>query len=278
LITLFDKGLVPGEKQEPAMRAVLAYFSRIDYNQTPPQMGKDMHRIIREVLGDPDPYHEIKMKFNNLMLSYYPDLKKIVAEAGDRLAMALKLAIAGNIIDFGPNQPFDIDKTLNLAKSIVPAIDDTESLRTDISRAKTILYLGDNAGEIVLDKLLIETIGHPDVYFAVRGAPVINDATLEDAKAVGMEEVARVISNGDDAPGTILKDTSAEFREIFGRADLTIAKGHGNYEGLKGSLGNIYFVLLAKCDYVAGRLGVRKGDFVIKHIQSPPGGEAYVPS
>jgi uncharacterized protein with ATP-grasp and redox domains len=263
VITLFNKAVVAKDKQEPAMRALLAYLSKIEYDQSPPEIGKEMHRIIREVLQNPDPYEKIKREFNQAMLEYYPDLKKLVAEAVDPFDMALRLAIAGNVIDFGPNRPFDFDKTLDQAKSIVLAIDHSKSLRTSISRAKTLLYLGDNAGEIVMDRIFLETIRHPNVYFAVRGAPVINDATMDDAKSVGMDKIARVISNGDDAPGTILENTSTEFRDIFNQSDLVIAKGQGNYEGLSSTDKNIFYILMAKCDHVANHLGVRKGDFLV---------------
>jgi uncharacterized protein with ATP-grasp and redox domains len=264
LITLFKKGLVADEKQESTMRALLDYLSKIDYNQSPPNLGREMHRIIRDVLQDPDPYYDIKQKFNRLMLDYYPDLKKLVDEAENPFQMALRLAIAGNVIDYGPNQLFDINKTLEQARSIVLAIDDSESLQKSISQSKMLLYLGDNAGEIVMDRILLETIRYPNTYFAVRGAPIINDALIEDAELVGINKIAKVITNGDDAPGTILENTSAEFRDIFDRADLIISKGQGNYEGLNGSDKNIYFVLMTKCDHVANHLGIRKGDFVVK--------------
>lgn len=264
LITLFKKGLVTTQKQEPTMRALLDYLSKIDYNQSPPKLGREMHRIIRQVLQNPDPYYDIKQQFNRLMLDYYPDLKKLVNEADNPFQMALRLAIAGNIIDYGPNHLFDINQTLERAKSIVLAIDDSESLRQSISQAKMLLYLGDNAGEIVMDRIFLETIQHPNVYFAVRGAPIINDALMEDAELVGIDKLARVITNGDDAPGTILESSSAEFKRIFERSDLIISKGQGNYEGLNSVDRNIFFILMTKCDHVANHLGVKKGDFVVK--------------
>lgn len=264
LITLFNKGLVTTQKQEQTMRALLDYLSKIDYNQSPPKLGREMHRIIRHVLQDPDPYYDIKQQFNRLMLDYYPDLKKLVDEAENPFQMALRLAIAGNIIDYGPNHLFDINQTLERAKSIVLAIDDSEALQRLISEAEMVLYLGDNAGEIVMDRILLETINHPNLYFAVRGAPIINDALIEDAELVGINKIAKVITNGDDAPGTILENTSADFRHIFDRADLIISKGQGNYEGLNGITKNIFFILMTKCDHVANHLGVKKGDFVIK--------------
>ncbi|MCI0513713.1 ARMT1-like domain-containing protein [candidate division KSB1 bacterium] len=264
LITLMKKGLVTEEKQEPVMRALLDFLSKIEYHQSPPQLGREMHRVIRDVLKNPDPYLEIKQQFNRLMLNYYPGLKKLVAEAKDPFQMALRLAIAGNIIDFGPNQAFDIDQTLDRARTIELAIDDSSSLQPAIATSKMLLWLGDNAGEIVLDRIFLETIQHPNVWFAVRGAPILNDALIEDAKLVGIDKIARLISNGDDTPGTILENTSAAFREIFEKADLIISKGQGNYEGLSHINKKVYFLLNVKCEHVAQHLGVKKGDFVVR--------------
>lgn len=266
LITLFKKGLVADEQQQPAMRALLKYLSQIDFDQSPPKIGQAMHRIIRQVLGNPDPYREIKRQFNQLLLDHYPELKKWVNSADDPFQMALRLAIAGNVIDFGPNEPFDFQRTLERAKSITLAIDDSEALRYAISHARLLLYLGDNAGEIVMDRIFLETINHPQVYFAVRGAAIINDALYEDAKMVGLDKVAQLIDNGDDAPGTILETTSSKFREIFGQADLVISKGQGNYEGLCCVRKNIFFLLMTKCEHVANHLGVKKGEFVVKQL------------
>jgi len=266
LVTLFEKGLVPGEKKDTTMRAVLKYFSDLDYNQPPPKIGKEMHHIIREAMENPDPYKDVKYHYNQVLLDQLPQLQGKVKTADDPFQLALRLAIAGNIIDFGPNQKFDISATMEKAKSVSPAIDDSEALRNAILDAETILYLGDNAGEIVMDRLFLETINHPHVYFAVRNAPIINDVTFEDAHMVGIDKIATVISNGDDAPGTILESTSPEFRELFDSVDVIISKGQGNFEGLSGCSRNIYFLLMVKCDHVASFLGVKKGDFVVKNV------------
>ncbi|MFZ5517194.1 MAG: damage-control phosphatase ARMT1 family protein [Candidatus Zhuqueibacterota bacterium] len=264
LVTLFEKGLVPEAKKDLTMRAVLKYFSDLEYKQSPPRIGKEMHRVIREVIGNDDPYKEVKAHFNQFLLDQLPELKQRVIAADDPFQLALRLAIAGNIIDFGPNEKFDIDATMEKAKSVSPAIDDSEGLRRAISGATSILYLGDNAGEIVMDRLFLETIRHPNVYFAVRHSPIINDVTFEDARMVGIDRMATVISNGDNAPGTILENTSAEFQELFNGVDLIISKGQGNFEGLSVCQRNIYFLLMVKCDHVGSFLKVKKGDFVVK--------------
>ena len=264
LINLFNKGLVPFEKQEDTMRSLLKYLSEMNYDQSPPALGREMHRMIRKVLNNPDPYRELKDEFNTLMLKNYPRLKDKVAKASNPFNFALRLAIAGNVIDFGPNNSFDVNDTLKKAESVNLAVDHSQQLKSALDSARTVLYLGDNAGEIVMDRLFLETINHPEVYFAVRGAPIINDITIEDASQVEMDKVTTIISNGDDAPGTILENVSSQFRDVFENADLIISKGQGNYEGLSGIDHNIYFLLMAKCEHVANQLGVRKGDFLIK--------------
>src|SRR5690606_13963972 len=134
-----------------------------------------------------------------------------------------------------------------------------------IKNAKTILYLGDNCGEIVLDKLFLENINHPNIYFAVREKPVLNDATQKEAKEVGINEFAKIISNGDDTPSTLLHRVSPDFLEIYNAADLIISKGMGNYEGLMfESDPRIFFLLMIKCSVIGESLGVRKGEFVVK--------------
>lgn len=264
LNNLFKNGLVPEDKQEDAMRGLLKYLSDVNFQQSPPVMGQAMHRIIRKLLNKTDPYKEIKQKFNTLMLEYYPRLRKKVESAPNPFDMAMRLAIAGNIIDFGPRSTFDVDATLKKVEMAQLAIDDSRKLQAACDNAKTLLYLGDNAGEIVMDRLFIETINHPNVYFAVRGAPIINDVTIEDAEQVGMNKIAIIITNGDDAPGTILENTSPQFQEIFNSADLIISKGQGNFESLTGNNQNIFYLLMAKCDHIAKHIGVKKGDFIVK--------------
>ncbi len=263
LIKLLNTNFIKEDKKDNAMRGLLKFLSEMDYQQAPPALGQKMHRIIRNILENPDPYKQIKQEFNRLMLDDYDKLQLEVKTAADSFNMALRFAIAGNIIDFGPNHHFDINETIEQARSVNLAIDHSKSLRDALDSAQTVLYLGDNAGEIVLDRLFLETIQHPNVFFAVRGGPIINDVTIEDAEAVGIDKIATIISNGQNAPGTLLETVSDDFRELFDTADLIISKGQGNYEGLANCEKNIYFLLMAKCDHVAAHLGVTCGDFVV---------------
>jgi uncharacterized protein with ATP-grasp and redox domains len=257
------------KKQEELLQQVLKSLSSMSYHLTPPHLGREAHRVIRTVLNHPDPFLKVKREFNRQVKALYPTLKKKVDGAADRLGCALRLAIAGNVIDFGPQRHFQLMSTIEEALTKRAAVDDSESLRADLRRACSILYLGDNAGETFFDKILIEELGPAKFYYAVRGSAVINDATTEDAYFAGIDQVAQVVSNGSDVPGTILEDCTGNFREIFDRADLVIAKGHGNYETLNELKGKkLYFLLMVKCKIIARDVGCSVGDYVVKKVES----------
>lgn len=153
-----------------------------------------------------------------------PRLERVVRKSSNPFCTALKLAIAGNIIDFTANDTFDLQSTIETALETEFAIDHSEQLESEISRAHSILYLGDNAGKIVLDKLFIETINHPGLTFVVRGGPVINDATMDDAEYTGMKEVTNVISSGYDAASTIPENRISSYRNTSGMRMLLFLK------------------------------------------------------
>ncbi len=257
------------KERELLLHEVLKTLGGISYNQTPPYLGREAHRVIRHVLDNRDPFLKLKREFNQVAKGLYPSLKDKVNGHPDKFACAIRLAIAGNIIDFGPSHHFELIKTIEEVSGKKPAVDHTESLKKDLEQASMILYLGDNAGETFFDKILIEQMPRLDVYYAVRGSPVINDATSEDAYYAGLDRVAKVVSNGSDAPGTILEDCSQRFRRLFDRADLVIAKGHGNYETLSEVRGKkLYFLLMVKCKIIARDLGCSVGDFVVKRVEN----------
>lgn len=229
-----------------------------------PVFSRSLHNILKKYTNNSDSYASIKKEGNDKALSLYPEMKEKILQAENPFDVAIRLAIAGNIMDSAISDTYDIKKTIDKTLNSCFAIDHSDYLKQDLLKAKKVLYIGDNAGEIVFDKLFIETIMHPNLYFSVRGAPIINDATIEDAKYTGMEKVADVISNGYDAPSTILEHCSEEFRTIFDEADVVISKGQGNLEGLLGNISkNIYYLLMVKCDVIANALHVRKGDFVV---------------
>lgn len=258
------ENLLPDEKKNFASD-LFRMFNKDDKEFSVPAFSRELHIFLKQYIKNPDPYKTAKRDGNDLVLTMYPEFKKMVLESDNKFDTALRLAIAGNIIDYGVSDHFDLESTLEKVLNSDFAIDHSAELRKSVLKAKTVLYLGDNAGEIVFDKLFIEIMMHPNLMFAVRGAPVINDVTMEDARYVGMDEVADVISNGYDAPSTILEHCSNEFQKLFNNADVIISKGQGNLEGLLDNQTDkeIFYLLMVKCDVVADVLGVSKGSFVV---------------
>jgi uncharacterized protein with ATP-grasp and redox domains len=233
------------------------------------RLSAEVHRLAREKFDNSDLYKKEKFNANELLLNQYEYWKKVVDQSDNPFYTAAKLAVIGNIIDYGAHTVSDdISKQIAELYKQELMIDMTEKLRNEISKARNILYLGDNCGEIVFDKMFIEIMKHSSVTFAVRGAPVINDVTVKDAQQVGMDRVCKVISNGADAPSTLLELCCDEFVDSFNRADLIISKGQGNFEGLMHTdHPNIFFMLIAKCDPMAEKLKVKKYDMVVTDLK-----------
>lgn len=229
-----------------------------------PEIQRELQTKLVAMNGIADPYQDEKKQSNQLALELYREWKPKVLASDNPYQLALRLALAGNVMDYGANQQFDIQKTIDKALGAIIAIDHSVMLRQRIRKANRVLYLGDNAGEIVFDKLLIETIMHPNITYVVRGGPAINDATMEDSEATGMDWVADVISNGYDAPSTVLSKSDPEFRSYFDSADLIISKGQGNFEGLMIEKDpRIFFLLMVKCDFISEKIGAPKGSFIV---------------
>jgi len=252
--------------QEQVMREVLRLASRMDLRQSPPAMAQKIHRMIRKLTGVQDPYLQMKNRFNKMALEMYPELRESIANSADPFETAVRLAIAGNIVDLGVKTGLaesEIEKTI--AQSLTDPLDKEalKEFRNATNRAKDILYLGDNAGEIVFDHLLIEQLPTENITFVVKADPVINDATIEDAQIVGLTDIVSVIDNGSDAPGTILENCSQDFCRRFNEADLVIAKGQGNYETLSDVNKDIFFILRAKCPVIARHLGCEIGSMIL---------------
>ena len=230
---------------------------------TPPHNGEVIYRIISEVTGNPDPYREIKKSNIKEALSHINEFRKIINGADDPLLMAIRLAIAGNVIDFGVNGSFDIIAEVNETIDKEFAICDYSSFLQELYKTEYVLYLGDNAGESVFDRLLIEQLGKP-VLYAVRGIPVINDVTEREAVESGINEVATIISSGSTAPGAIPELCSPKFRNLLNNSEFIISKGQGNYEALSGANLPVFFMLKAKCEIIASDIGVKKNDIIVK--------------
>jgi len=232
-------------QQKVVLDRVFDVLKQIGSLSTPPEIGDRVHRIVRREVGDSDPYQAAKETSTRQALALYPRMKALLAEADDPLDVAVRLSIAGNIIDLGPDQEYDLWGTVERVLAQPFAVDDRGAFRETLSRAGQVLYLADNAGETVFDLALIRTLDVPVVY-AVKGGPILNDATREDALAAGVDQVAEIVSTGSDAPGTILGRCSEEFRHLYDDAELGIAKGQANYETLSEEGPNVFFLLQTK--------------------------------
>jgi uncharacterized protein with ATP-grasp and redox domains len=249
------------------LREVIVLAKDLDMSQSPPVMGQKIHRLIRELVDVEDPYRDIKQRFNNTALRLYPKMREYVIESKDMFKTAIRLAVAGNIIDFGVNGRLherELEKTISDCLAADFPDGPLESFRQAVNEAEEILYIADNAGEIIFDRLLIEQLPLEKLTVVVKGSPVINDATLEDAVLAGLPKIVEVIDNGSDAPGTILESCSESFLARFEKADLVIAKGQGNYETLSEVDKNIFFLLKAKCPVIAKDLSCEVGEMILR--------------
>lgn len=235
---------------------------KLSFTASPPEIGKEVYNIISEMTGVDDPYKAIKEKCTRQALSLYPKLKKLMNSSEDRLMTAVRLSIAGNVIDFGANADFSLKEDIERILSQDFAINHYLEFCQALDKAEKVLYIADNAGETVFDRLLIEELQKPVIY-VVRERPVINDATREDAISSGLDKVAKIISSGCDAPGTILKLCSKEFMKVYNLADLIISKGQGNYEGLSEEDRSIFFLLMAKCPVIARDIRAKEGSIIL---------------
>ena len=271
-LALEQARLVTGDElvHKEIMNDLAAKVPEFSLGLTPPEIAREISKLVTKRCGAGDPYKRLKDQSNRRAMELYPELKKEVAQSGDRLLAAVELAIAGNVIDYGAKNTLNVDEEVQklLAGDFPSGRDGTfefEKFRQDLSRAKTVLYLADNAGEIVCDRIFIEEFSEGrEVIFAVRDKPALNDALIEDAVFCGIDKVARVISSGVDSPGTVLKYCSDEFLKIFKEADLVISKGQGNYEALTNAGRKIYFLFKVKCPVIAGHSGSTLGDIVLK--------------
>jgi len=262
---------------DQVVRRVTILINGMDMSQSPPLMGQKIHKLIRELLGVEDPYCEVKNKFNEIALRLYPQMRQRIINSFQPLDTAVRLAIAGNVIDFGVNgnlQESDIRKAISECLSNDFTDFSLKPFQQAINDAREILYIVDNAGEIIFDRLLIEQIPIDKVTVAVKGSPVINDATTEDANVVGLDRIVEVIDNGSDGPGTILESCSQSFRNRFEKADLIIAKGQGNYETLNDVDKNIFFILKAKCPVIARDIGCKVGQMIFQRTKAFKGEKA----
>ncbi|MFA5160406.1 MAG: ARMT1-like domain-containing protein [Candidatus Omnitrophota bacterium] len=262
--------------QRCVLNKLAGILSAFSLTATPPEMGQIIYRMVSSVTGKKDPYAQIKAESNRKALKLYPQLKKMIVRSRDRLGAAVRLAIAGNIIDYGVKNSLNVERELKKMLSAENRaihqenrkLYQCEQFRRALRKAETVLILGDNAGETVFDRLLIEEIKREDpqkrISYAVKAGPTINDALEEDARFCGIDRVANIISSGIAAPGTILSLCSRNFVRVFHQADMVISKGQGNFESLSDSPRPVFFFFMAKCPVVAEHVGCQMRDIILR--------------
>jgi len=266
---------------ERVLRKVLTLVQNEGFTKIPPLVAQNIQRIVRGETGNADPYMVPKRRFNGLMLGLRDALRERIRCSPSPLETAVRLAIAGNTIDFALRDDFD-ERMIHEAIEVSlrqPINGSLEEFVATVATAKNVLYLLDNCGEIVCDQLLMEELlrlkNPPKIVAVVRGTAVINDATLADAEQIGLAETVPVIDNGNDGVGTILEQCSEEFMERFCSSDLLISKGLANYETLieydeQSLWQRVCYLFKAKCAFIAGYAGVAVGDLVIRQKFVPP--------
>ena len=234
-------------------------------SMTPPEATTLTHQAISKLTGIKDFYKHIKKENNEFALSLYPKLKEIMQNSEDKLLAAIRLSIAGNIIDYGAHSSFDVNSSIKETMAEKFTVDDYLKFKKDLANSHQVLYIGDNAGEIVFDKLLVSETSKLDkkVVFAVKSKPILNDVMMEDAEFVSMTKLAKVVESGSDLAGTMLNKVTKEFLDIYDASDLIIAKGQGNIETLEDENKSIYYLLKCKCIHLSRRLKCKKNAIIL---------------
>jgi len=261
-------------KQKQIVDKISQLIPDFPLEASPPEMGREIHSLVGKISGVKDPFKEIKENSNKFALRLYPKLKQEINNSEDRLLAAVKLSIIGNIIDYGAKNSLDVPKEIDYlfqGNFIINNENNSTTFKYNqfkeaLNKVNSIIYLADNAGEVVFDRLLIEELVEElgkEVIYVVKAKPIINDALIEDALFCGINEIAKIISSGSDAPGTLLKYCSPEFIRLYQNAELIISKGQGNYEALSEEDRPIFFLFKAKCPVIAKDVGCKVGDMVL---------------
>lgn len=249
-----------------AVRDWAARLAALPADMSPPAMAGALYPRLCELIGDPDPFAQYKHTSNQAALDALPELRQTIAEATDPLSAALTISIAGNWLD--PCAPNHMDFAEAITDSQLPCPNTARELAQRFTPGANVLILGDNAGEIVLDTLLVQVLTDMgcNTTYTVRDTPILNDATMEDARIAGMTDLCKVVSSGVSTPGTVLEQCTPDFLRRFAEADVVLSKGQGNFEALSGNAPGVYCAFKAKCPIVAQQVGLAEGASVLTRI------------
>ncbi|MBE5995546.1 MAG: DUF89 family protein [Paenibacillaceae bacterium] len=247
------------------MKETIKLLSGYDKYKNSPQLAKDIHNLVKYETGNPDPYQQIKNRDLQAAKNLYPFLKDFLQRKENSIYWALKVAAVGNNLDAAVYSNPELEKCISKELEKEFTICDLDLFTKKLQQAKNILIIGDNTGETIFDRVMLESFPDAEITYGVRGESIINDVTEKEAIDSGLNSVARVISTGCGSPGTILTDCSPEFIDIYERSDVIISKGQGNFEALSGEKGNLFFLLKAKCPAIAGAFHVKINDYIFHY-------------
>ncbi|WP_027399987.1 damage-control phosphatase ARMT1 family protein [Anaerovorax odorimutans] len=251
--------------QEKIMNEAVKRLSLYKEYSNAPKLCEDLHAIVKKYTNIKDPYCKIKERDISQALKLEPIIREFVLNKGDMFINLLKVSATGNVMDSAMNNNLDIESCLSAELEKPFAVCHNESFKNDLKNSKNILFIGDNAGEAVFDKILIEYLSKEyKVIYAVRDKPIINDATINDAVKAGVKDFADIISTGCSSPGAVLEDCNEEFCDIFNNAHIVISKGQGNFEALSETSRKVYFLLKAKCYKIADAFNININEYVFK--------------
>ncbi len=254
------------EIQVDAMKKMLQILGKSDGSETPPYLSDQLHSILREIPGYSNPYAEAKRNSNQIALGFLNKLRDLAKQGSDPLEQGLKIGAAGNIVDILNAREYHLwDEVENVIRQDLLG-GGLGNFRRMLSESSYLLYLADNAGETVFDRVFIETLDIPVIY-VVKGGPILNDATMDDALESGINQVAEIVDTGSSAPGTILEICSQDFKDLFDEAPLVLAKGQANFETIEEQGEKVFYLLRAKCPLIARVIGEPHGSLILK--QSP---------
>jgi len=258
---------VDHEKQHRVLLDLMDHIKVMDRRRTPAKNSTELLLKVYRAIGNDDPYKEVKARSNAMALKMYPRLKEFLQSSPDRLYDALKISVAGNVIDLGINKDFDIEAGLKHSLESGFARDDYELFIEKLGQTADVLVVGDNAGEIVFDRLLVEELLSmgKKVTYMVKGGPILNDATMDDAVQSGMDKLVRVVTTGSNYLGAHPDKLSPEAGNMLANAGLVISKGQANFESLENekiARGQVFFLLKMKCECVSRVAGAKLGDIV----------------
>lgn len=258
---------IDSETTKKVLDSVAGMIPKWSFDETPPQVAARVYTEIAKLLQTDDIYYDFKREATERAKAFIPFVEEMIDKHNDKFYASLKAAVAGNVIDLAAQQQFDLEEEVSKVFDSPFEIDDSEELRKILHNSKNLLVIGDNAGEHLFDKVMMkylkESFDNLNIFYAVRGKPIINDITIKDALETRIDEVAEIVDSGVDTPGLDLNRASEKMLSVYEQADVVLAKGMGNYESLNGILTRpTFFLLKVKCSVVAGSLGRNVGDII----------------